>query len=174
MAGHTLPESSIDKPDGRRQFRHGFTLIELLVVIVVIGLLVATLLPAVQTARDSARRTHCANNLRQIGVAMHHYHDAFDRLPAGNVTRSAGICYGGSPGSAGYPSQDGANWCIALLPFLELATLFDRYDSNDFNEAPQNEFVRQSQLSVYVCPSDAGASNSAFPAPDRPVRSPSI
>src|SRR3712207_7271238 len=86
-----------------------FTLLELLVVIAIIGVLVALLLPAVQAAREAARRTRCANNLKQIGLALHNYEDAYKRLPAGTM----GCC-----------SPNGANWAVAVFPFLELNTLF--------------------------------------------------
>src|SRR5574340_77176 len=105
--------------------RRGFTLVELLVVIAIIGILIALLLPAIQAAREAARRMSCANNLRQIGVAIHGYHAAHDSFPPGNIIKEAGVCPGANPGVA---SEDGANWAIFILPYLEQRTLYDAYD----------------------------------------------
>jgi prepilin-type N-terminal cleavage/methylation domain-containing protein len=102
--------------------RHAFTLIELLVVIAIIGILIALLLPAVQFARESARRTHCSNNLKQIGIALHLYHDGLRVFPFGK-----GPSY---PGAAGY-----ARWSAhaLMLPYLEQKPI---WDSINFNYAP--------------------------------------
>src|SRR4029078_1421253 len=100
----------------------GFTLIELLVVIAIIGVLVALLLPAVQQARESARRTQCENNLKQIGLALHNYHDTFRVLPFGK-----GASYPGAPVYARW-------WHEAMtLPYIDQANL---YNSIDFNYPP--------------------------------------
>ncbi|CAL1125580.1 unnamed protein product [Cladocopium goreaui] len=144
--------------------RAAFTLIELLVVIAIIGILTALLIPAVQYAREAGRRAHCTNNLRQIGLAITQYHESHQSYPPGNVTRSAGICYGGGPGTEGYPSEDGANWCLSILVFLEEKPLFEQYDFEDFNEAVQNREVREKPLPVFACPSDISTSDLLVPA----------
>ncbi len=92
----------------------GFTLVELLVVIAIIGVLVALLLPAVQAARESARRTECANNLKQIGLALQHYVDAHKALPPGGLTLANG----------GY----GHSWWIRILPYTEKSDIYDSWD----------------------------------------------
>lgn len=107
----------------RRQSRQsplaaGFTLVELLVVIAIIGVLVALLLPAVQAAREAARRTQCTNNLKQIGIGMHNYHDTYGRLPCNinHVTQTL------EP----FEDRDRASHLVLLLPFIEEATRFDK------------------------------------------------
>ena len=105
--------------------RLAFSLVELLVVITIIGILVGLLLPAVQAAREAARRLHCANNLKQIGLALHNYHQAYGTFPPGNYAETAGVC----PGSTGSiaSTEDRANWLIATLPYMESETLHDLY-----------------------------------------------
>jgi len=123
--------------------RAAFTLVELLVVIAIIGILVALLLPAVQAAREAARRMQCGNNLKQIALATHNYHDTHKAFPAGGVT--IGPCCG---------TLSRGTWTIAILPFVELQTLYDQYDQNYFNEDVVNRAVVQTFTSVFVCPSD--------------------
>src|SRR5436309_7188128 len=95
--------------------RFGFTLVELLVVIAIIGVLVALLLPAVQAAREAARRTQCSNNLKQLGLAAHNFNDSFSRLPPGGGAQG-----GGSGLSA---STDYGCWLVYLLPYVEQQNL---------------------------------------------------
>jgi prepilin-type N-terminal cleavage/methylation domain-containing protein len=103
--------------------RNGFTLIELLVVIAIIAILVGLLLPAVQQAREAARRTQCRNNLKQIGLALHNYESVFKRLPMLIVS---GEC-NGLPWGAGSTAfdDDGFNWTSSILPYLDQAPLFN-------------------------------------------------
>jgi len=120
--------------------RNAFSLIELLVVIAIIAVLVALLLPAVQQAREAARRTQCKNNLRQLGIAMHNYHDSHQCLPPGFVL--------------GLPdTYAGAN--TQLLPYLEQATLYNQYDMNRPWQF-QTPAVAQTVLKVFECPSNNG------------------
>lgn len=120
------------KPD-----RRGFTLIELLVVIAIIAILVALLLPAVQQAREAARRSVCKNQLRQLGIAFHNYHDVHGTLPPGYIQEDLSDAY----------KHEGYAWGAMLLPFLEQTTL---YQTLDF-ESPTLPKVA---LSGWKCPSD--------------------
>ena len=132
--------------------RSGFTLIELLVVIAIIGILIALLLPAVQQAREAARMAHCANNLKQMGLAIHAYHEAKGCFPPGGITE--GTCC---------DTKSGISWTISILPYMEHQALYDRYDSNAFNEDPVNKFVREAQMPVYACPSEEAAQEIDIP-----------
>jgi prepilin-type N-terminal cleavage/methylation domain-containing protein len=126
--------------------RGAFTLVELLVVIAIIGMLVALLLPAVQQAREAARRSNCSGHLRQIGLALHTYHDVNKSFPPGS------IFFGTCCADESYTS-----WPISILPFLEQGNLHDRYDHNVTNESGNNRFVREQFVPTYVCPSDPNA-----------------
>lgn len=125
--------------------RHrAFTLIELLAVIAVIAMLFALLLPAIQRARESARMTQCRNNLKQLGLAMHNYHNVFSSFPAG-----------------GYANlRDGffqAGTLVALLPFLEQSNLADTFSFNLGWEDPANHGVARSAIATFICPSASQA-----------------
>jgi prepilin-type N-terminal cleavage/methylation domain-containing protein len=109
--------------------RRGFTLVELLVVIAIIGTLVGLLLPAVQAARESARRSSCSNKLKQIGIALHNHHDANGRFPAA-FTSVASYPFDS-------PSTRGAPWTVRILPFLEDT---QRYASFSFTSGFQGEY----------------------------------
>src|SRR5437773_7963780 len=107
--------------------RKAFTLVELLVVIAIIGVLVALLLPAVQAAREAARRMQCSNHLKQIGLGMQNYHDTFQSLPYG--ARARCVLVSGTTGTgtcpAGGAGQFGPSWYVGLLPFCEQKPLSD-------------------------------------------------
>jgi prepilin-type N-terminal cleavage/methylation domain-containing protein/prepilin-type processing-associated H-X9-DG protein len=133
--------------------RKAFTLVELLVVIAIIGILVALLLPAVQAAREAARRMSCGNNLKQIALSIHNYHDVNKSFPQGGIT--LGAC-------CGTPSY--STWAIAILPFIEQQNLYDQYRQHLFNEDPLNAFVRTQILPVYICPSDVNTRVTDRPA----------
>lgn len=118
-----------------RTFRRGFTLVELLVVIAIIGVMVGLLLPAVQAAREAARRMACSNNLKQIGLALHNYHDTFKKLP---------------------PSSFNANklgWTVHILPMIEQSTLFEQFNMNLLYNQGTNNDLGLRRVPSYLCPS---------------------
>src|SRR6185295_7592118 len=123
--------------------RSGFTLVELLVVIAIIGVLVALLLPAVQTAREAARRMKCTNQLRQIAIACHNVHDTTGYMPSGHKLTVNGTTY------VYY-----LNWAIQILPYIEQDALFKQYDDTVPNIHPNNKFVREQYIASYTCPSE--------------------
>ncbi len=139
----------------------GFTLVELLVVITIIGILIALLLPAVQAAREAARRVDCANRLKQIGLAIHNYHAAARTFPPGNLIKTVGVCPGS--GGASAQSEDGTNWMISILPYVEQQALYERYDFSAYNEGLPNKSVRETAVAAYVCPSDQATSTLEVP-----------
>ena len=129
--------------------RRGFTLVELLVVIAIIGVLVALLLPAVQSARESARRMQCSNNLKQIGLGLHNFHDTNNCLPAGAITSSVkppGIKFS-------VPNNKLHGWAIFIYPYIEQKAAFDQYhfDVNWYDAA--NKLVREQYVTTFICPS---------------------
>jgi len=134
--------------------RRGFTLIELLVVIAIIAVLVALLLPAVQQAREAARRSSCKNNLKQIGLALHNYHDTHGQFPPGAIYQPT--TPGGAPEN-GRDAQWGATWVIMILPFLDQAPLYNQYNSSLIartgNATTANNNVTRSTLVAWNCPS---------------------
>ena len=131
--------------------RRGFTLVELLVVIAIIGILIALLLPAVQAAREAARRAQCSNNLKQIGLALHNYHDTNKTFPPGAFW----YAYQGSTAVSLYRGSI----LVRLLPFLEQQPLYDRFDfktETDNQTDADGELLGAKIVPVYVCPSDTG------------------
>lgn len=141
--------------DKRNRERAGaFTLVELLVVIAIIGVLVALLLPAIQAAREAARRTQCTNNLKNVGLAVLNYHDARKVFPAPATVFDANI-------EPLYGTRVFRSWAIDILPYLEQPALFDRFQIDRLTRVsePINEEPRSTELSVFLCPSDNGLGN---------------
>jgi len=124
----------------------GFTLVELLVVIAIIGVLVALLLPAVQSAREAARRMQCGNNIRQLGLAGHNFHDVRNVIPP---SRTAS---GGFP-ALGIPANAYQGWAIWLLPYMEQSNVFNNYDLKLHFGHNNNRQAIRTQIPTFYCPS---------------------
>ena len=137
-------------PLNRFRARMGFTLIELLVVIAIIAVLVGLLLPAVQSAREAARRAQCSNNLKQIGLAMHSYHSALDVFPPGYLSGTAD----GTP--SGLETGPGWAWGSMILPQLEQQPLYQAVNFSLQVTAVDSQTVRSARLSLFWCPSSIG------------------
>ncbi len=116
----------------------GFTLVELLVVIAIIGVLIALLLPAVQQAREAARRMQCKNHLKQFGIALHNYHDVHGSMPSGAMAHARG----------------GWSWSTLLLPFIEQGNIHDQINFNQSPDDSSNANAIRSTIPIALCPSD--------------------
>jgi prepilin-type N-terminal cleavage/methylation domain-containing protein/prepilin-type processing-associated H-X9-DG protein len=141
--------------------RPAFTLVELLVVIAIIGILVGLLLPAVQAAREAARRMQCSNNVKQLSLAFHNYHDTHKRFPINFAQRTRAGFGGGGPAI----SNTGKSWLQMILPQIEQANMFNRINfvagldpaaPNGFDPAAvtQNREIANTVVSSFLCPSD--------------------
>src|SRR5437763_3583085 len=133
----------------RRGRRRGFTLVELLVVIAIIAILAALLIPAVQKVRESAARASCFNNLRQMGLAMHAYHDRNGAFPtSGEGNDSTGLA----------TTMDRQSFFTMILPFVEGGDMYAQYDLNylynDTTNAPNNKLVAQTVIPTFLCPTN--------------------
>ncbi len=123
----------------------GFTLIELLVVIAIIAILIALLLPAVQQAREAARRTQCKNNLKQWGLALHNYHDTFNVFPIGGMGLNAVANLTPTPNNLG--------WHVFVLPQMEQANLYTQFNFNVLYSTGVNLALRDQKFDALFCPS---------------------
>ncbi|MGD9126568.1 MAG: DUF1559 domain-containing protein [Planctomycetia bacterium] len=131
----------------RGRKRSGFTLVELLVVIAIIGILIALLLPAIQAAREAARKLHCTNNLKQVGLALHSYASMHNSLPFGSD-------YGD------HDAGERMSWIIAILPFMEQQNVYDQIDfSVRLADSPNKELAEKTVIQGLICPSDPSSSN---------------
>jgi prepilin-type N-terminal cleavage/methylation domain-containing protein len=139
MNTQPLLDRSVPKPSSPR---HGFTLVELLVVIAIIGVMVGLLLPAVQAAREAARRMQCSNRMKQLGLALHNYESAFKALPPSRIEISNPVFQAG--------------WQSMILPFIEQTALYDNYERRLSWFAQENVPVTTQSVSEFVCPSTPG------------------
>jgi type II secretory pathway pseudopilin PulG len=140
------------KVRGRSQ---GWTLVELLVVTSVIAVMAGLLLPAVQTAREAARRAQCSNNLRELGIAAHHYADVHNCLPLGRVPTLDPRWRGPNPPCTA--SRIDRSILIAMLPYIEQTPLFDSLNQSLSILSPENTSCHTRVIATYCCPSDSGA-----------------
>ena len=150
------------------RWRRGFTLVELLVVIAIIGVLVALLLPAVQAAREAARRSQCSNNLKQLGIALHMYHDTNKWFPPGAVFHG-----GATTAPNAQPINHRGSMHIRLLPFIEQQALYQLFNFSTGTDgqmvASGGRWLKGEPVQVYICPSDTNRrtnnnNNGAWPA----------
>jgi prepilin-type N-terminal cleavage/methylation domain-containing protein/prepilin-type processing-associated H-X9-DG protein len=156
--------------------RRGFTLVELLVVIAIIGILIALLLPAVQAAREAARRTQCVNNLKQMALGIHTYADVWRVFPPGYLGQPPANCSTVNNGTAAQPR--GWGWGALILPYIEQVTLYNGLAPTSrqtvcgiptgaqANPAVGSEALQKTRLAVYICPSavDMDLNDTRLPA----------
>jgi prepilin-type N-terminal cleavage/methylation domain-containing protein/prepilin-type processing-associated H-X9-DG protein len=140
----------VSYPRRDRRLAQGLTLVELLVVIAVVGILMGLLMPAVQAAREAARRTSCFNNMRQIGIALHNYHDSLRSFPIGSLEMR---WLRNRDGSLMYPNGVQIAWSALLLPYVEQSPVHTRLDFGRGFDSPENAEAAAQVVPIYVCPS---------------------
>ena len=131
----------------KNRLRPGFTLVELLVVIAIIGILVALLLPAIQAAREAARRTQCTNNLKQLGLAVQNFHDTYESMPAARWRDKY------------------ATWFALVMPFMEASAEYQLWNFNEFYTHTSNKRARMVFIPGFFCPSRRGGGGEGLLAP---------
>ena len=143
------------------QRRAAFTLIELLVVIAIIAVLISLLLPAVQQAREAARRTQCKNNLKQIGLALHNYESTHRVFPPSCILSTSwdGTQYGVTYGDNYRVTPPGFAWGVCILAYLEQTNLYNSFDLNAPCWAPVNAAAARTKVAAFLCPSATGGSD---------------
>src|SRR6476620_9722424 len=147
--------SASPNPSAPRSSRPGFTLVELLVVIAIIGVLVSLLLPAVQQAREVARRMSCSNRLKQIGLALHNYEAVHKVYPPAYITANTaanGSAFGVTYGDAYRNGPSGFAWGALLLPFVEQQALYEQFNFSLPCWAPANAAPAQTKVTLFLCP----------------------
>lgn len=148
--------------NGGHRSTNGFTLVELLVVVAIIGTLVGLLLPAVQAARESARRSECMNKLKQLGLALHNHHDAKKSLPATNNSLNLN-----NPTAQWYTQGDNGNgphktWFIDVMPYMEQMDLYGRYSfSTHIDDDPNYTLLNNRRMPEHACPSNPWSTRNA-------------
>ena len=144
--------------------KRAFTLVELLVVIAIIGVMVGLLLPAVQAAREAARRMSCGNNMKQLGLALHNYHDTFGTMGWNNVKGNGQLAQKGSPVDRWMTFS----WVVSVLPFMEQQAMYDsiNFNTQDSMVHASNNLLARTPLSTVMCPSNAQEAINGGQVPD--------
>ena len=154
-----------------RNSRRAFTLIELIVALAIIGLLIALLLPAVQAAREAARRAQCSNNLKQIALGLLNYETVHRSFPASSIHKTLTATVP-APGSAGKEGKGaGFSWMVSILPYIEQQAVYDMIDfkSTPYDGSQNHKMVAGTMIPIYRCPSYPGPRFSQ--APEYPAES---
>jgi prepilin-type N-terminal cleavage/methylation domain-containing protein/prepilin-type processing-associated H-X9-DG protein len=144
------PHSDVERCSMDASRKGGFTLVELLVVITIIGILIALLLPAVQAAREAARSMQCSNNLKQLGLALHNYHDKWQQFPLG-------AAHWLDTDWTSFTKDAHGSFLVALLPYIEQQSLYDHCDFStltDYNSKVGTTYVHETWIQTFLCPSD--------------------